>query len=78
MNRRAFLTTLLAAPAIIRTPGLLMPVTVPRFEVWHTRIVVHYDIDYESVVVRNKLELVRDFAGFPIATFREIPILLSA
>lgn len=26
MNRRSFLSTLLFAPAIIRTPGLLMPV----------------------------------------------------
>lgn len=33
MNRRSFLgglTAILAAPAIIRTPGLLMPVRVPR------------------------------------------------
>lgn len=33
MNRRGFLTGILAAPAIIRTPGLLMALSVPRFEV---------------------------------------------
>ena len=32
LSRRGLIGSLLAAPAIIRTPGLLMPISAPRFE----------------------------------------------
>jgi hypothetical protein len=73
--RRGFLTGLtaaLCAPAIIRTPGLIMPVKaikVPRTtRVW---------IDVNTVVDRNTLLQASDYAGQPVMMFRGIPITLT-
>lgn len=36
-TRRTFLTGLIAAPVVIATPGLLMPVKIPNYELGHPR-----------------------------------------
>jgi hypothetical protein len=43
MNRRNFLRSLLFAPAIIRTPGLLMPIRVLRPS--------QLELDYQALLV---------------------------
>ena len=49
MNRRGFLRGLLAAPVVITTPGLLMPVVAPRPLIWGpNKILTHEMIGQET------------------------------
>ena len=56
IGRRGFLGGLLAAPAIIRTPGLLMAVKPPRMsDVIYRNTVIRSMLDTEAMVKRNVL-----------------------
>ena len=54
MNRRGFLAGLLAAPAIIRTPGLLMPVSRKFGATTYLPSRIHGDDDFttDNLLVR--------------------------
>jgi len=75
LNRRRFLTGLAAvacAPAIIRTPGLLMPIK----PVFYANRTVRYYMDIQAIRDKNVLLSSTDYAGRPIEQFRGIPIIL--
>lgn len=67
MNRRAFLTGLIAAPLVVRTAGLLMPVKViepGNTVIWRTLYnnrTLRVWIDPQSIRDRNVLLQVADF-----------------
>lgn len=79
MNRRGFLTSLLAAavaPAIIRTPGLLMPIK-PKLVQYDLSNIYRITIDLASIKDRHIMLRADAYAGRPIVTMRGVPIRLA-
>ena len=79
LDRRGFLSGLaaaLCAPAIIRTPGLLMPVkAVKGAPFWYCNRTIRVWADVQAIRDRNVLLRLEDYAGNP--AFRSFPVRFS-
>ena len=62
MNRRGFLLGALAAPAVIKTPGLLMP--VKKVILPPKRYVLHWPVNPNRLIPFEKEPLHFDGTGF--------------
>jgi hypothetical protein len=74
-SRRGFLAGLFIAPAIIKLPGLLMPIKrQPALTIIYSNRVLRTWLDVQNIIGRNVLLDIADFEhiSIPVTAWRQI------